>query len=174
MLLAPRVGLLAAVVLATTKRTAEIPPIRVPRMRQEANPAMAAGHRATCQTGMIAQDGIERELILTNKRISEVVPVPIRPKRKEFPDGYDKNARFSVRILSVLYISSSYSLDAKASRWRVGIFHAFTPNPEQRTGTTAGRDTHGQPRLGPMQPDQAPASQNAASPRLDRENTMWT
>lgn len=149
MLPAPRVGLLAAVVLAAAKRTAEIPPIRVPRMRQEANPAMAAKHRTACQTGMIAQDGIERELILTNKRISAVLPVPIRPKRKEFPDGYDKNARFSVKMLSVLDISSSYSLDAKASRGRAGIFHAFTPNPEPRTGTTARDDPHGQPRLGP-------------------------
>ena len=80
MLLAPRAGLLAAVVLPATKRTAEIPPMRVPRMRQEANPAMAAGDRTACQTGMIAQDGIERELILTNKRISAVIAVPIRPR----------------------------------------------------------------------------------------------
>jgi len=132
-------------------------------MREEANPAMAAVDRTACQTGMIAQDGIQRELILTNKRISAVVPVPIRPKRKEFPHGYDKNARFSVKMLSVLCIASSYSLDANASRRRAGIFHAFTPNPEQRTRKTAGRDTHGQPWLGPVQPDQVPASQNAAS-----------
>jgi hypothetical protein len=148
MLLAPRAGLLAAVVLAATKRTAEIPPMRVPRMRQEANPAMAAEDRTACQTGMIAQDGIKRELILTDKRISAVVAVPIRPRRKEFPDGDDKNARFSVKMLSVVCISSSYSLDAMAARCRAGIFHAFTPNPEQRTGTTAGRDTNSQPRLG--------------------------
>ena len=135
--LAPLVGLLATMVLTATERTADILPIRISRMCEEANPTMAAGDGATCQTGMIAQDGIQRELILTNKRIRAVVPVPIRPKRKEFPDGYDKNARFSVRILSLLCISSSYSLDAKASRWRAGIFHAFTPNPEQRTGTTA-------------------------------------
>jgi len=173
-LLAPRVGLLAAVVLAATKRTTEIPPIRVPRMRQEPNPAMAAGDRTACQTGMIAQDGIERELILTNKRTGAVVPVPIRAKRKKFPDGYDKNATFSVKMLSVVCISSSYSLDADASRRRAGIFHAFTPNPKQRTGTTAGRDTNGQPRPGPTQPDQVPGSQSAASPQPGWQNTMWT
>ena len=161
-------------VLAATELAAEVPPIRIPRMRQEPNPAMAANDRTARQTGMIAQDGIERELILTNKRTGAVVPVPIRAKRKKFPDGYDKNATFSVKMLSVVCISSSYSLDADASRRRAGIFHAFTPNPEQRTGTTAGRDTNSQPRLGPRQPDPVPASQNAASPRLGREHTMWT
>jgi hypothetical protein len=141
-LLAPLVGLLAAMVLTAAKRTAEISPIRVPWMRQEANPTMAARHRAACQTGMIAQDGSERELILPNKRTDAVVPVPIRAKRKEFPDGYDKNARFSVKMLSVSGISSSYSLDANASRGEAGIFHAFTTKPSQPTGPTARRDTN--------------------------------
>jgi len=65
-------------------------------MRQEPNPAMPAGNRTACQTGLITQDGIKRELILTNKRTDAVVPVPIRAKDKKFPDGYSKNARFSV------------------------------------------------------------------------------
>ena len=130
-LLAPLVGLLAAMVLTATERTAEIPPIRIPRMRQKANSTMAAVDRTACQTGMIAQDGIERQLILTNKRTGAVVLMPIRAKRKEFPDGYDKNARFSVKMLIVLDTSSSYSLDANASRGRARIFYAFTPNPEQ-------------------------------------------
>jgi len=86
-LLAPLVGLLAAMVLTATERAEKIPPIRVPPMRQEANSTVAAMDRTVHQTGMIAQDGIERELILTNKRIGAVVPVPIRPKLKEFPDG---------------------------------------------------------------------------------------
>ncbi|MGH9881442.1 MAG: hypothetical protein ACRD6N_08420, partial [Pyrinomonadaceae bacterium] len=84
---APRVGLLATVVFAATERTAEILPMRVSRMREEANPTMAAGDRTACQLGMIAQDGIQRQLILTNKRTSAVVLMPIRAKRKEFPDG---------------------------------------------------------------------------------------
>jgi hypothetical protein len=109
-------------VLTATEWATEIPPIRVARMREETNPTMAAVDRTACQTGTIAQDGIQRELILTNKRGGAVVPMPIRAKRKEFADGYDKNARFSVRILIVLCISSSYSLDANASRSRAGIF----------------------------------------------------
>ena len=136
-LLAPLVGLLAATVRTATERAEEILPIRIPRMCQKANSAVAAADGAACQIGMIAQDGIQRELILTNERTDAVVLMPIRAKRKEFPDGYDKNARFSVRMLSVLCISPSYSLDANASRARAGIFHGFTPKSEQSTTATA-------------------------------------
>ena len=136
-LLAPLVGLLAAVVPTATERTAEIPPIRIPRMCQEANSTVAAVDRTACQTGMIAQDGIQCELILTNKRTGAVVLMPILAKRKEFADGYDKNARFSDKMLIVLDTSSSYSLDANAARYRTRIFRTFTPNPEQRAGATA-------------------------------------
>ena len=107
-LLAPRVGLLATVVLAATEWATEILPMLVSRMREEANPTMAAGDRTACQIGMNAQDGIQRQLILTNKRTSAVILMPIRAKPKEFPDGYDKNARFSVKMLIVFCMSSSY------------------------------------------------------------------
>jgi hypothetical protein len=133
---------LATVMLTASERAAEISPIRVPRMRQKANSTVAAVDGTPCQTGMIAQDGIERELILTNKRTSAIVPVPIRAKRKEFPDGYDKNARFSVKILSVSGISSSYSLDSNTSRGGAGIFPACTRKPSQPTRPTARRDTN--------------------------------
>ena len=97
---------------------------------------MAAVHRTACQTGMIAQDGIQRELILTNKRTSAIVLMPIRAKRKEFPDGYDKNARFSVRMLILLCMSSSYSLDANASRGRAGIFFWIRTKDSRPSRTT--------------------------------------
>ena len=80
MLLAPLVRLLAATVLTAAERTVKIPPIRVPRVRQEANPAVAAVDRTACQIGIIAQDRIERGLILTNKRTSAIVLMPIRAK----------------------------------------------------------------------------------------------
>ncbi len=84
---------------------------------------MAAVDRTACQIGMIAQDGSERELILTNKPASAIVLMPIRAKRKEFPGGYDKNARFSVKMLSVFDTPSSYELDADASRSRARFFY---------------------------------------------------
>jgi hypothetical protein len=61
-------------------------------------------------------------LILTNKRTGAVVLVPILTEREKFPDGYSKTARFSVKMLIVKSMSSSYSLDAKASRGRARIF----------------------------------------------------
>jgi hypothetical protein len=121
---APRVAALATMVLSTTERAAEISSTCIPRMREEANSTVATGNRTVFQIGTIAQDGIERELILTNKRKGAIVLVPIFAKRKNFPDGYDKIARFSVKMLSGLSISSSYSLDAKASRCRARIFYA--------------------------------------------------
>ena len=107
---------------AAAKGAAEILAVSVPGMRQEANPAVAAPHRAVAQLGMIAQHRVQRELILTNKRIGAFVLVPILAKAKNFRDGYGKTSRFSVRILSCCCITSSYSLDANASRSRARFF----------------------------------------------------
>jgi hypothetical protein len=134
-LLASLVRLLATMVLTATERAEEIPPIRISRMRQEANATVAAGDRTACQTGMIAQDGIQRDLILTNKRTDAVVLMPIRAKRKEFPDGYDKNARFSVTMLIRFCMSSSYPFDANASSGRAGIF-LWINTDDHRAGRT--------------------------------------
>jgi hypothetical protein len=98
-LLAPCVNSLPTVVLTASELTVKIRTIRVPRVRQEANGTVAAVDRTACQIRMIAQDCIQRNLILTNKRESTIVLMPIRAKRKELPGGYHKNARFSVRML---------------------------------------------------------------------------
>lgn len=113
-------------VLTATERATEIPPIRIPRMRQEANSTVAAEDRAACQIRTTAQHGIQRDLILTNKRTNTVALMPIGAKRKELPDSYDKNARFSVRMQIPLFMSSSYPFDANASSGRAGIFCGST------------------------------------------------
>ncbi len=123
-LLASFVPTLATVLCATAERTAEILPVCVPRMREETNSAAATTDRTVFQIRTIAQDGIEPELILTNKRKGAVVLMPILAKRENLGDGYDKNARFSVKMLILCCISSSYGLDAKASRCRARIFYA--------------------------------------------------
>lgn len=112
MLSATRACRLPAVVLPAPKGAAEIPAVRIARMRQEPNPAVTAAYGAVLQIGTIAQDGIQRPLILTNKRVGAVVLVPIFAKREKFRDGYDKNARFSVRMWRLLSMSPSYYLDA--------------------------------------------------------------
>jgi hypothetical protein len=122
---APRVAALATMVLSATEGAAQITAARAARMSEEANPAVAAVHRAGHKIGMIPQDRIERQLILTNKRISAVVLVPIFAKRENFRDGYKKIARLSVKMLICFCMSLSYLLDAKASRGRAGIFYAL-------------------------------------------------
>ena len=73
---------------------------------------MAATYSAVVQIRTIAQDGSQRELVLTNKRTSAIVLMPILPKRENFGNPYNKIARFSVTMLIVFCIPSSYSLDA--------------------------------------------------------------
>ncbi len=122
--LAPLIGKLATIVHAAAKGTAEIKPVRVAGMREEAYPAVAAPHCTALQIMTIPQGRIQRQLILTNKRTGAVVLMPILAERENFRDGFGKIARFSVKMLIVISISSSYSLDAKASRCRARIFYA--------------------------------------------------
>jgi hypothetical protein len=123
-------------VLTATELAAQVPPICIPRMREEPNPTPAAADRTACQIRMSAQNGIQRPLILTNKRTGAVVLMPIPAKRKELADGYDKNAKFSVRMLMLLCMSPSYSLDAIASRGRAGIFSWLHPDHCSSAQTT--------------------------------------
>jgi hypothetical protein len=138
-LLAPRVGALTATVLPTAKLATEIQPARVAGMREEANPAVAAAHCATLQVRTVSQDGIQRDLILTNERLGAIVLVPILAKGKNFRDGYSKTTRFSVKMLIVFGIPSSYPLNAQASRGRAGIFHASAETITPRIRTTDPR-----------------------------------
>ena len=121
---APRVGLLATMVLPAAELAAEIQPARVAGMRKEANPAVAAAHRTVLQIRTIPQHGVQRDLILTNERLGAIVLVPILAKSKNFRDSYRKIIRFSVKMLIVWCISSSYPLDDNTSRGRARIFYA--------------------------------------------------
>jgi hypothetical protein len=121
---ATRVAPLATMVLPAAKLTTEILAACVPGMREEAYAAVATPHRAVLQVRTITQDGIQRDLILTNERLGAIVLVPILAKSKNFRDGYSKITRFSVKILILCCISSSYCLDAQASRGRARIFYA--------------------------------------------------
>jgi hypothetical protein len=74
------IGTLSPMVLPAAKGAAEILAARIPGMSQEANSAPATRHRAIRQTGTTAQNGIQRQLILTNKRVGAVVLVPVLAK----------------------------------------------------------------------------------------------
>jgi hypothetical protein len=132
-------------VLPAAERTAEIPATRVAGMREETHPAVAAAHRAVPQLRTVPQDGVQGELILTNERPGAVVLMPILAKNKKFRDGYGKIARFSVTMLIVFGISSSYSLDAIASRGRARISCVLQKktgeaNPYKRPATQSPPD----------------------------------
>ena len=122
---APLAAALATMVLPAAKRTAEVPAAPVAGMREETNLALAAEYRAVPQRRTLSQDGVQGELILTNERPGTVLLVPIPAKSKNFRDGYRKSDRLSVKMLIVLCMSSSYSLDANASRGRARIFYAL-------------------------------------------------
>ena len=111
-------------VLPAAERAAEIPAAPVAGMREEANPAVTAVYRAVPQLRTLPQDGVQGELILTDERLGAIVLVPILAKSKNFRDGYSKSDRLSVKMLIVSCMSSSYSLDANASRGRARIFCA--------------------------------------------------
>ena len=100
---------------------------------------MPAPHRAVAQLGTIAQDRAQRELILTNKRLGTFVLVPILAKDENFRDGYRKIARFSVKMLIWFSITSSYSLDAKASRGRARFFNGGAQKLAQHFRTIGPR-----------------------------------
>jgi hypothetical protein len=125
--------------LAATERTAQILTADVARMREEPNPAVFAGRRATGQLGASLQNGVERDLILTNKRTSTLLLVPILAKRENLLDAYDEKARFSAMLRIVSFMSSSYLLDAKAPRGRTRIF--FPLSPQNRPTSPPKRST---------------------------------
>ena len=84
--------------LTATELTAKILPTRISRMRQEADPTTAAADRTACQARMLAQNGIQRQLILTNKPIGAIVQMPLFGIREEFPDA--RVASSAVRMFS--------------------------------------------------------------------------
>ena len=91
-------------------------------MSEKADPAVATAHQAVAQFGMLPQHRPQRNLILTNKRPGQIVPVPVGAKLVNLFQAYEKKARFCVIMRIVFSMSSSYRLDAKSSRGGRGFF----------------------------------------------------
>ncbi len=89
------------------KRAAEILAARVARVRKEANPAVAAAQRTVLQIRTIPQDGINRQLILTDKPIGTLGLVPISRKSVNLLERYDIKAKLSVMIRILFCMTSS-------------------------------------------------------------------
>ena len=93
-------------------------------MSEKADPAVATAHQAAAQFGMVPQNRPQRDLILTNKRLDRIDPVPVWPKSVNLLEGYEEKASFCVTMRIVFSMSSSYLLNAKSSRGGARIFCA--------------------------------------------------
>jgi hypothetical protein len=116
------IGLLPTMMLAASEGTPQIRSACVAWVGEKANAAMQTMSHAAQQLRVCVQHAVQADLIVPDERIGAVVLVPIGPEGKNFLDRYDKKARFSVIILSCLDTSSSYFIDAQASRGRPRFF----------------------------------------------------
>jgi hypothetical protein len=116
------IGLLPTMLLAASEGTPQIRSACVARVGEKANAAMHTMSHAATQPRVCVQHAVQVDLIMLDERIGAVVLVPIGPEGKNFLDRYDKKARFSVIIWSCLHTSSSYLIDAQASRGRPRFF----------------------------------------------------
>jgi hypothetical protein len=129
-----------AMMIATAERAVQILTLGVARMGEEPNPAVFALDCAAGQLGTSFQNRVERNLILTNKRTSTLLPVPILGKDKNLFDAYDKKARLSAILWILFCISSSYPLDAKAPRGGARIFFEFHSEVDEARRANAPPD----------------------------------
>jgi hypothetical protein len=121
---------LLPMVLPAAEGAAQIETPGVAGIGEKPNPAVATAHDTAIQIAIVFQGRVECHLILTNKRTSAIVLVPILGKKENLLDGYGKKAKFSVTMRSSLGISSPYLLDARSSRGGARIFSAFASKPE--------------------------------------------
>ncbi len=95
---------------------------RVARMGQKRNPAMRAVRQARPQLRMRQQDRIQRDEIMADECLGVIVLVPIYPKRENFLDGQDKNARLRAIMEILSCITSAYQIEAFTSRGEPRFF----------------------------------------------------
>jgi len=108
-------GTLPAMLRSAAKRTTQVPPPRIPGIRQKTQPAGHAANHATLQFRMALQHGVQGQQILPDQRPGTVVLVPICSRSEELPDRNDKKARFWVTLEKMSFTPSSYLIEANAS-----------------------------------------------------------
>lgn len=127
---------LPAMVLTTAEGAVQILPPGVPRMRQKADAAASAAHRAFRQLGTNPQVSLQSQQILLDKRPGAIALVPIRPIRENLLDGDGKKANVSVTILLVCCMISSYLEGLKTSTGRARFFVPPGKLVQQRSAET--------------------------------------
>jgi len=116
------VGKVPAVMLPAAERAAQIPASPVPGISQKEYPAMFASRQAPSKVWLVLDDRPQTEVILQYKLPNPIIVIPSIAKFKTLTDFYGKFARFSLIILIVFCISSSYPIEANASTGGAGIF----------------------------------------------------
>ncbi len=94
----PFVRLLRAMTFCAAKGTPQIFPASVLRSRQESNATVKAVFDAPLQGGMGLQEGVERRLILPNKRTDATALMPIELIREKLPDRDQKKTGFRLKF----------------------------------------------------------------------------
>ena len=80
------------------KGTPQIFPASVLRSRQESNATVKAVFDATLQFAIGLQEGVQRRLILPNKRTDATVLMPIDLIREKLPDRDQKKTGFRLHF----------------------------------------------------------------------------
>ena len=117
-------------------------------MSKKADSAVAAASDTATQVGIRLQDEVQRGLILAHERVSAIVLVPVRAKRENFLERYDKKAKLSPIMQSVTFTPSCYFIAAKASRGRTRFFL----RPRQKSDSHCSRTlpSRAVPQLAPL------------------------
>ena len=108
--------------LSAAERAAKIPASPVPGIGQKEYPTMFASRKTVSKVWLGLQDRPQQEVILQYKMPNRPIVIPSSAKFKTLPDFYGKFARFSLMILIVFDMSSSYPIEAYASMGGAGIF----------------------------------------------------
>ena len=108
-------GTLPPMARSAPKRTTQVLPAGVPRVRQKPQAAVHAANDATLQFRMALQHGLQGQQILPDQRPGAVVLVPIFSESAELSDGDNKKARLWVTLEKMFFTPSSYLTEANAS-----------------------------------------------------------
>ena len=109
--------------LPAAERAAKIPTSPISGMGQKEYPAMFASRQAPSKMRLNPYSRPQQEVILQYKMPNRIIMIPSLAKFKTLPDFYCKFARFSLIILIVFDISSSYPIEANPSIGGAGIFN---------------------------------------------------
>jgi hypothetical protein len=98
--------------MLAAEQTAQVMAPGVAGVSEEKDPAMPATTQAFAQVRLGPQDRSQEHVILQNQRPDVLLPVPSRPELKELRDRYCKKPKLSLRMLTLLLVTSSYPIAA--------------------------------------------------------------